>query len=116
MSDVSEPLVDPGVPSEPTDAAGYTPEMGQAIRDGVDEAVDAVLAIPAVQRKVSAGWQTWQGYGYAAASGLGAVLGLADVLHMPSWLVATFAGLSAVLVALTGKNRSDQARDLNRPA
>lgn len=105
--------VDPGVPDEPTDAR-YTPEMGQAITAATIEATSAVLEIPAVQRKVAKGWATFQGYGYAAASAIPAILGLSDVLNMPSWLIATFSGISAVLVALTNKNRTDQARDLNR--
>lgn len=116
MTDSPEPMIDAGVPTTPTDAGGYTPEMGDAIRDATVEAVDAVLEIPAVQRKVSKGWATFQGYGYAAASAIPAILGLADVLHMPNWLVATFSGISAVLVALTNKNRTDQAIDLNRTA
>lgn len=116
MTDASEPMIDTGVPTEPTDAGAYTPEMGQGLKDAVDEAIGQVLTIPAVQQKVGKGWATYHGYAYAAAAAIPPILDLAGTLNMPAWLVATFSGISAVLVALTNKNRTDQARDLNRPA
>lgn len=64
--------------------------------------------------EVSKGLQTWFGYGAAVAGPVSAIilaiLQNADaVASMPPWLYAILVGASPLLIAITGKNRSDQA-------
>ena len=60
------------------------------------------------QPKVSAGWQTWIGYGLSAVL-VAAPLVMDSLDRGDSWQQIVLVVAGALLAAVTGKNRSDQA-------
>lgn len=76
--------------------------------------VGSIGVAPVTPAKVSKGLQTWVGYGAAALSaGVAAFVEAAGGDLSDTMRIALLA-LSGVLVAITNRNRSDQARELTR--
>lgn len=76
--------------------------------------VGSIEVAPVTPAKVSKGLQTWVGYGAAALSaGVAAFVEAAGGDLSDTMRIALLA-LSGVLVAITNRNRSDQARELTR--
>lgn len=79
------------------------------------ELSSGVVELAAVQpAKVSKGLQTWVGYGVAALSAAVAAFVEAAGVDLSDTTRIALVALSGFLVAITNRNRSDQARELTR--
>ncbi len=89
--------------------------MSETYEGPTVELSSGVVELAAVQpAKVSKGLQTWVGYGVAALSAGVAAFVEAAGGDLSDTVRIALIGLSGVLVAITNRNRSDQARELTR--
>lgn len=89
--------------------------MSETYEGQTVELSSGVVELAAVQpAKVSKGLQTWVGYGVAALSAGVAAFVEAAGADLSDTVRIALIGLSGVLVAITNRNRSDQARELTR--